>query len=672
MKNNERQRAAHRRVTLGALLLTSTGVLAETPVEVEPVVVSATRSGDQWAQAALAASVVDAGDSRGEQALTLGNLLSAVPGVVVQSRYNAAQGLRPAIRGFGSRSSFGVRGIRVLVDGVPLTMPDGQTELDGFDLGLVERMEVLRGPAAVLYGNGAGGVLAINTREPSEQPSVAGDVSFGSYGFRRQSVEASGTHGNVGALLALSSTQSEGYREHATSEANNLTGKLRWWGETGRLGLTLHALDNRSEDPGGLTLGQVRADRNQARPQSLSFDSDERITQQRLSLVWDGQPVGEDTYQIRSYIGQRDFENRLPLAANGQTSYERLFGGVGANYTHVADWFGLGHKLTVGADLESLRDDRDRNNNIVGGEKGALTSRQREEARSFGLFIENQTELTENWLLSLGLRHDTVRLNVDDHFLRDGDDSGKRNLRDLNYSVGLSYRLDPHHTLYARVATSFETPTVSELANPNGGGFNSSLEPAEALNQEIGFKGETAHWRYEAVVYRIDTRDELVPYVDGRTFYRNAGSTRRDGLELSARWQPDEHWQLTTAYSLNDYTYRSFDNADGNRLPGIPVQSLFGELSYSRDNWYARVNTSVFDRQYADSGNTARVGGYALVNLRLGMQLKGWAENVEPYVGLDNLTGRRYYDNLRINDSGGRYYEPAPGRTGYVGVKVRF
>lgn len=672
MKNNQRPRAAHRHAALGALLLTSTGVLADSPVEVEPVVVSATRTGDQWSEAALSASVVDAADSRGEQALTLGNLLSSVPGVVVQSRYNAAQGLRPAIRGFGSRSSFGVRGIRVLVDGVPLTMPDGQTELDGFDLGLVERIEVLRGPAAVLYGNGAGGVLAINTREPSEQPSVAGDVSFGSYGFRRQSVEASGTQGNVGALLALSSTQSEGYRQHATSEANNLTGKVRWWGETGRLALTMHALDNRSEDPGGLTLGQARANRDQARPQSLSFDSDERITQQRLSLVWDGQPQGEDTYQIRSYVGQRDFENRLPLAANGQTSYERLFGGVGANYTHVADWFGLKHKLTFGGDLESLRDDRDRNNNVIGGEKGALTSRQREEARSLGLFIENQTELTEDWLLSLGLRHDTVRLSVDDRFLRDGDDSGKRNLRDLNYSVGLSYRLDPYHTVYARVATSFETPTVSELANPNGGGFNSSLEPAEALNQEIGFKGETAHWRYEAVVYRIDTRDELVPYVDGRTFYRNAGSTRRDGLELSARWQPDEHWQLTTAYSLNDYSYRSFDNADGNRLPGIPVQSLFGELSYSRDNWYARLNTSVFDRQYADSGNTARVGGYALVNLRLGMQLKGWAESVEPYVGLDNLTDRRYYDNLRINDNGGRYYEPAPGRTGYVGMKIRF
>lgn len=672
MKNNERQRAVQRRAVLGALLLTSTGALADTVVEVEPVVVNATRTGDEWARTALSASVVDAADSRGEQALTVGNMLSAVPGVVVQSRYNAAQGLRPAIRGFGSRSSFGVRGIRVLVDGVPLTMPDGQTELDGVDVGLVERMEVIRGPAAVLYGNGAGGVLAITTREPSEQPSVAGDISAGSYGFRRQSVEASGTEGNLGALAAISSTQMDGYRDHATSESNNFTGKLRWWGDTGRLALTMHALDNRSEDPGGLTLDQVRGDRNQARPQSLSFDSDERITQQRLSLVWDGQAQGEDTYQVRSYVGQRDFTNRLPLAANGQTSYERLFGGVGAHYSHVANWFGLGHKLTFGADLESLRDDRDRNNNLVGGDKGALTSRQREEARSLGLFIENQTELSENWMLSLGLRHDAVRLSVDDRFLRDGDDSGERTLRDLNYSAGLSYRIDPNHTVYARVATSFETPTVSELANPSGGGFNSSLEPAEALNQEIGFKGETAHWRYEAVVYRIDTRDELVPYVNGRTFYRNAGSTRRDGLELSARWEPDEHWQLTTAYSLNDYSYRSFENADGKRLPGIPVQSLFGELSYSQDNWYARINTSIYDRQYADSANTARVAGYAVVNLRAGLQLKGWAENVEPYVGLDNLTDRRYYDNLRINDSAGRYYEPAPGRTGYVGVKVRF
>ncbi|WP_409277004.1 TonB-dependent receptor family protein [Pseudomonas defluvii] len=673
MKNNQRHRAAHRRNAFGALLLTTTGALADSSVEVEPVVVTATRTGDPWTQTALSASVVDAADSRGEQALSLGNMLSSVPGVVVQSRYNAAQGLRPAIRGFGSRSSFGVRGIRVLVDGVPLTMPDGQTELDGVDIGLVERMEVIRGPAAVLYGNGAGGVLTINTREPGDHPSASGNFGFGSSGYRWRSVEASGTEGNFGTLVAVSSTQMDGYRDHATSEANNLTGKLRWWGETGRLALTLHTLDNRSEDPGGLTLDQVRTDRHQARPQSLSFDADERITQQRLSLVWDGQSVGEDTYQVRSYVGQRDFTNHLPLTANGQTSYERLFDGVGAHYSHVADWFGLSHTLTFGADLESLRDDRDRNNNLIGGEKGALTQRQREEAQSLGLFIENQTALGENWMLSLGLRHDEVRLSIDDHFLSDGrDDSGDRVLHDLNYSAGLSYRLDEHHTLYTRVATSFETPTVSELANPTGGGFNSSLEPAHALNQEIGLKGETAHWRYEAVVYRIDTRDELVPYVDGRTFYRNAGSTRRDGLELSARWQPDEHWQLTTAYSLNDYRYRSFENYDGKRLPGIPVTSLFGELSYSRDNWYARINTSAYDRQYADSANTARVGGYAVVNLRAGMSLKGKAKNLEPYVGLDNLTDRRYYDNLRINDNAGRYYEPAPGRTFYAGLKVQF
>ena len=185
MNNNERQRAVYRRAAFGALLLTTTGALAESAVDVDPTVISATRTGDEWAQAALSASVVDTNDSRGDQALTLGNILSSVPGVVVQSRYNAAQGLRPAIRGFGSRSSFGVRGIRVLVDGVPLTMPDGQTELDGFDIGLVERMEVLRGPAAVLYGNGAGGVLAINTREPGDQPGVSGDFSVGSHGYRR-------------------------------------------------------------------------------------------------------------------------------------------------------------------------------------------------------------------------------------------------------------------------------------------------------------------------------------------------------------------------------------------------------------------------------------------------------------------------------------------------------
>lgn len=637
----------------------------------DPLTVKASYTSAPWVQAPLAVTSIDARDKSGEAALSLDHLLNGVPGTYTQSHYNMAQGMRLSIRGFGARSSFGVRGIRVLVDGVPLTMPDGQTELDGVDYGLVEGIEVIRGPASSLAGNAAGGVLAIRTREPGDEPGSRLEVGGGELGYRRVRAETSGSLGDLAGLLAFSSTTLDGYREHGRAESGNLTAKLRWQAEAGRLGLTLHALDNRSEDPGSLTLQQVREDRAQARPQSLTFDSDERIRQQRLALVWDGQGQGEDEYQLRSYLGQRVFGNRLPLRANGQTSYDRQFAGVAAQYTHRARWFGLGHSVTGGVELEGQRDARDRHNNL-NGLTGALTQRQDEKADALGIFLEDRIALGERWLVTLGMRHDRVLLAVDDRFLSDGDDSGERTLQDWSHSLGLSYRLDDHHHLYTRLATSFETPTVNELANPAGGGFNPNLQPARALNREIGLKGEWSRLRYEAALYRIDLDDELVPYVDGRTFYRNVGKSRREGLELSLDWFFADAWRVSAAYTYSDYRFIEFAGNQGNALPGVPRQTLFGELAYEGEQVYARVNMNSQDRLYVDNGNTESVPGTALFNLRFGLRLNGQGQVIEPYAGIDNLTNRRYYDNLRINDSGGRYYEPGPGRTFFTGLKILF
>ena len=666
---------------LGWLGCASSGAAAQEVVaEAAPLLITAPRSTSRWLSAPTAVTVVQAQQRPAEQGLALDSLLAPVPGAFTQNRYNLAQGLRPALRGFGARGNFGVRGLRVLVDGVPLTMPDGQTELDGLDLGLVERMEVLRGPASVLYGNAAGGVLAIETREPPTVPYARLETGAGGLGYEQVRAEIGGGLQQVSALLAYNHTQLDGYRRHGRAETNSLTGKLRWYSAAGRLGLSVNAIDNRAEDPGGLTAAEVAADRRQAAPNNLRFDSDETIRQQRLALVWDGYGAGPDRYQLRTYLGQRDFANRLPFVTGGQSSFQRQFAGVGGQYSHHRQLFGLTHKLTFGFDLESQRDQRQRHDNLL-GVRGSLRLDQEEQADSQGLFIEDEIQLGERWQLNLGLRHDRVRLAVDDRFLSDNrDDSGSRTLTDWNHGLGISYRLSPEQSLYGRIATSFETPTINELANPNGGGFNPGLLPARALSRELGWKGEWSDLRSELALYRIELEDELIgfslPGQPGRSFYRNAGQSRRDGLELSLDWRLNPHWRAYLAYSYNRYRFVEYRSGDddfaGRRIPGIPGQQLFGELNYERAGTYLSLNLTARDRFYADDANQVDVAGQALIGLRLGKRLQLNEQSLEPHIGIDNLLDRTYFDNVRINAAGGRFFEPGPGRTVYIGLRAAF
>lgn len=649
-------------------------------VELSPLLITSPRSHVRWLSTPAAVTVVDASTAQGEQSLALDSWLARVPGVFSLNRYNLAQGLRPAIRGFGARGNFGVRGIRVLVDGVPLTMPDGQTELDGLDLGLVERMEVLRGPASVLYGNAAGGVLAIDTREPPSLPSMQLDLSAAGLGYQRLRGELGGSDGNLGGLLAFNSSQLDGYREHSRAQTNSLTGKLRWYAPNGQLRLNLNAIDNRAEDPGGLTAAEVKADRRQAAAGNLRFDADEYIRQQRLGLVWDGYAAGADEYQLRSYLGHREFGNRLSFERNGQTIFERYFTGVGGQYSHYRNVAGLAHKLSAGFDLEAQRDERQRYDNLF-GERGTLRQQQEESALSQGLFVEDQIDLSEQWQATFGLRYDRVRLAVDDAYLIDNrDDSGSRRLADWNYSSGLSYRFSAQQSLYARLASSFETPTINELGNPQGAGFNSALQPAQAFSRELGIKGEWPALRYALAVYRIDLEDELVafslPAQPGRNFYRNAGQSRRDGLELSLDWQLADAWRWSLAYAYNRYRFIDYqtqaEDFSGKRVPGIPAQSLFSEVAYEHQDFYLRLGVTAQAQVYANDGNTQSAPGHALLSLRLGKRLQVAEQSLEPYLGIDNLLGREYFDNLRINDGNARYFEPGPGRTLYAGVRVMF
>lgn len=632
---------------------------------------------DTWRETPTSVSVVDNEHVDGAQDLSLDQSLQRVPGVFAQNRFNFAQGLRLSIRGFGARGNFGVRGVRVLLDGVPLTLPDGQTELDALDLGLTERVEVIRGPASTLYGNGAGGVLSVHTREAPENRHALVDVSAGDFGFSRVRAEAGGSLGSVRTLGAVNATRLDGFRSNSQVNSEIYTGKLALPFSTGTLNVNFNGLEIDAQDPGALNLSQVRADRSRAAPNNLIFDGGESISQQRVSLLWQGQAGARRDYSLSAYVGQREFDNRLPFEESGQVDFERVFGGVQARTTLRAIWLGLAQQVTGGFNLEAQQDDRSRFDNL-NGVRGNRRLQQDENATGWGVFLHNDIALTRRLSAGLGLRYDRIRLSVDDRFQSDGDDSGARDLDNVSYSAGLSFEFTPQNNIYARVATSFETPTSSELANPNGGGFNAGLEPVEAVNYELGIKGERSRLRYELVVFHISLQDELIafelPGESGRSFFRNAGESHRNGVELSTDWQFQPHWRASAAYTYADYEFERFTrdgmNFSGNKTPGIPEHVFFGELAYERERYYARLNTNVIGQQFADDANTTRISGYGLLNARMGINLKDGAWRVQPYLGIDNILNKDYNDNVRINAFGGRFYEPAPGRYIYAGIRA--
>ena len=579
------------------VLLSVSSAYAQTaspPTELAPVEVHAQRVDSDWLEAGTAITSVDAADLTADRALSLAESLQRVPGVFAQNQYNFSQGLRLSIRGFGARASFGVRGIRVLVDGVPLTLPDGQTELDGFDLSLVDRLEVIRGPASTLYGNAAGGVLALTTREPPHDFGASLDLSGGELGYRGQRASAGGTAGHWSGLGAYSRLRSDGPRAQGRGESDAFSGKLRYQGAAGSLRLILNAIDNESLDPGGLNAGEVQADRSQAAPNNLLYDAGETIRQQRVSAAWDA-PLSElADYRLWLYAGQREFANRLPFSGGGQSAFDRDFGGAGAQYTRRSQLFGLAQQWSVGLDLEAQRDDRHRYDNGEGGLRGAETLHQREKADGAGLFGEGEVELGGGFSASAGVRYDRLKLAVDDRFESDGDDGGSRTLHEWSLSGGLEYAIASQHRLYLRLSDSFESPTINELANPDGGGFNRDLEAAHALNRELGFKGRGGAFRYELALYNIELDDELLSYEiegqSGRTYYRNAGRSSRDGVEASLDWRLSSAWQLSLAYTWSRNRFDEY-TLDGVDSPATPCPAC--RVIRASPNWPGRTESGV-------------------------------------------------------------------------------
>ena len=673
-----------------SLLLLSTAfsapVWAQTDTEaVLPTVeVSAPRLAREiYATPAAVSTIEQDAIAQGQQRVRLDESLNRVPGVFLQNRDNFAQGQRISIRGFGARAPFGVRGITVMVDGIPYTLPDGQAQLDAIDLDSAERIEVIRGPSSVLYGNAAGGVIDITTADGRDNPGTRLRMGAGSDGYQKVALQNGGVQGDWSHHISLTALNVDGYREQSSTEKYLLNAKLRReLGSDRALTAIINLLDNpRSEDPGALNAREVAEGRDQAAPNSLALDAGQTVDQQLIGLQYEDLSAGEGELYLKGFIAQRDFEQQLPFVGSSRLGYQRDYMGASAEYHHEVTLGNLPLNYIVGVDAVRQKDDRFRNDVNPQGAVGEPLADETQTATSTGVFAQGDLALSELLTLSLGTRFDRVDLDVDDDFAADGDQSGQRTFNEWSGSAGLSYRYRPQHQAYINTGTAFETPTFSEFANPAGGGFNPGVEPQKAWNREVGLRGYIAPLAldYDVALFSVRVRDELVPYDEGgRTFYQNAGDTKRDGVELALGWQLADQWRLDSALTLARYEFDEFatpsERFDGNRIPGLPEQTWVNQLTWENlDERFATLETEYVGDLVADNANETSVDSYWLVNLRVG---DGWQlsqqTRLSAYVGLRNLLDEEHYSNVRLNGTFGRFYEPAPGRSVYGGVELSF
>ena len=689
---------------LPALFLPLTALAENATCQADPLVVTGSRYQASGWQLPFSVNRIDAEQATlGKPGVNLSEALGSVPGLVVQNRQNYAQDLQISSRGFGARSAFGIRGIKLLADGVPLSNPDGQGQAATFDLDTLERIEVLRGPFASVYGSNSGGVIQLFSRDGEGAPRVSVDSSQAAYGTSRSRIAAEGGNDKAGFIINRSHFETDGYRDHSGAILDKTFAKLTLYpDDVSKLSLSFSELDqNDTQDPQGLTWGEVKTDRRAASSNALKFNTRKTVDHRQFGLNYE-RSFAAGTWQSTLYSGTRRViqyqsipkNNQLPprdpdrKSSGGVIDFERRFHGIGNRWIQP---FELGSSLltvTTGLDYDYSRDDRQGFENFVGdtfGVKGALRRDERNEVTSLSPYIQGAWQLGK-LDLQAGLRHSEVKFEVDDHFIQGNnlDDSGSVTYRELTPTLGASYALLPDLNIYVSWGKGVETPTLNELSysGPNNS-FGFDLKPATSEQIEIGLKarlGDTSN--LQVALFQIDTDDELVvaSAQGGRNSFQNAAQTRRRGLELSVESHLSETLRANLAYTHIDATYsKDFTSRNqlvesGKHMPGIPTNTLYGELAWKPVDWFSTAVEGLYrSKLYVEDRNIDKAApSYALFNWQARFEQKAGALTFNQVLRIDNLFDREYIGSVIVGDTNQRYYEPGPERAWYVGAGVQY
>ncbi len=627
--------------------------------------------------------------TRGKAGLSIEEALQGLPGVQVQNRYNSAVGERISIRGFGARSQFGVRGVTVLVDGIPATLPDGQSTLDHLDLGTLGRVEALRGPGSSAYGNGAGGVLRFETRRAADQPFRQDFLTiFGSNGMSRLQATANGVSGDREYLLSASRFEYKGFRRNPVADDGSvfgsarklhLNGQLRSPLADGEFVVTANLANLDGDNPGSINDSLLAVGDRRAHRGNIFQGTNKQVTQGQLGVRWTGAAAAGEA-DLSAWGLFRNLDNPIPPAV---IDLKRNAVGVRGALRGQA---GESEQFTwnFGAEYALQRDDRQNHGND-GGERADLRLDQLENVRTLAFFGQGDLRLGERARLVGGVRYDRLNFSVEDRFLSNADDSGERLMDAISPSLGLHVAAAPSVGLFATVGTSFESPTTTELANdPSGrGGFNPELNPQRSVSIEVGTRGVSgSRFAYELSVFRAGITDALVPIevpdID-RTFYANAGSARHQGVEAAFTLAGGGGASLRATYSYTDAVFDDYvvDGNDhgGNQIPGLAphraeaIASLRVREGLLQGLWELRAaHVSAIP---VNDRNTAETDAYRLLDARYESdpERRFGVFDVSGFMGVTNIFDTLYTASVVVNAFGGRFHEPGPGRSFYFGSR---
>ncbi|HDZ2427806.1 TPA: TonB-dependent receptor [Klebsiella pneumoniae] len=650
-----------------------------------------------------AVSVVNGDEMRqGAPRVNLSESLGAVPGLQVQNRQNYAQDLQLSIRGFGSRSTYGVRGLRIYVDGIPATMPDGQGQTSNIDIGSVDTIEVLRGPFSALYGNSSGGVINVTSQTGTQPPTVEASSYYGSfgtwhYGMKATGAVGDGSHaGDVDYTVSTNRFTTHGYRDHSGARKNLANARLGVRiNDVSKLTLLLNSVDIKANDAGGLTADEWRDNPRQS-PRGDQYNTRKNTRQTQAGLRYERQLSAQDDLSVMMYAGEREttqFQSiprapqLKPSHAGGVIDLTRHYQGIDTRLTHRGELL-VPVTLTAGLDYENMSERRKGYENFVMvngapqyGEQGALRRNERNLMWNVDPYLQTQWQLTDKLSLDAGVRYSSVWFDSNDYYITpgNGDDSGDASYHKWLPAGSLKYALTDAWNVYLSAGRGFETPTINELSyrSDNQSGLNFGLKPSTNDTVEIGSKTRIGNGLFTAALFQTNTDNEIV--VDsssgGRTSYKNAGKTRRQGMELGLDQQFGESWRLKAAWTWLDATYRTnvCDDAscNGNRIPGIARNMGYASFGYQPEQgWYAGSDIRYMSDIMANDENTAKAPSWTVVGLTTGYKWSYGRMDMDLFGRIDNLFDREYVGSVIVNESNGRYYEPAPGRNYGIGLNL--
>lgn len=663
------------------------------------VVVTATRSAQ--ATADIPASVDAVTGQALRQAGPLVNLseaLNRVPGLVVLNRQNYAQDLQISSRGFGARSTFGVRGVRLYADGIPLTMPDGQGQASSIDLGSAQRIEVLRGPLSALYGNAAGGVIQVFTEDGPPRPEVTVGHAISRDGFHRESLKLGGEAGQLNYLIDASHFETDGFRDHSAARRDQVHAKLKWslqgQGAVTLVGSYLNMPG--VQDPLGLTRDQLAQSRTQAGSNALAYDTRKDIANRQLGLVYE-QPLGFGDLRLMGYTGARqvrqfqaipDTAQVAATSPGGVIDLDRRFSGLDARLTWRTQLWARPLAVTGGLAFDQMDEHRTGYQNFTGtagsasatGVVGALRRDEGNEARNHDQYLQTQWDVAERWSLSAGVRHSEVRFRSRDHYIVAGnpDDSGGLRFEATNPVASLMWRPVAGTHLYATAGRSFETPTLNEVAYSTAPatGWNTALQASHARHLELGWKQQwTPRAALNLAVFKTDTDNEIgvSSNTGGRSTFKNVGRTERQGAEAALQWRLGADWSASSSWSWLQARYRDSSGpiAAGRDLPGVPRQTAHADLQWRPTAaWQTALEVRRMGRIWANDANTEAADGATTWAWRASWT-QAWGDwRLNTLLRIDNLTDERSVGSVIVNEGNARYHEPAPGRSALLSVQL--